>query len=79
MQTIEIFLGLLDGKLTKNTERFDLDMVTKHEMDISNQVMTNADYLKTHYPSDFIVNRLNEFGICSDIPLSLDDLAMCEI
>lgn len=72
----------LDGKLTKKTERFDLDMVTKHEMDISNQVMTNADYLKTHYPSDFIVNRLNEFGICSDIPLSLDDLAvleMCEI
>lgn len=72
----------IDGKLTKKTVRFDLDMVTKHEMDISNQAMANIDYLKTHYPSDFIVNRLNEFGICSDIPLSLDDLSvleMCEI
>lgn len=70
------------GKLTKNSERFDLNMVKNHEMEIANQVMANADYLKTHYPSASIVKRLNEFGICSDIPLSLDDLSvleMCEI
>lgn len=77
-----ITYSYIDGKLTKKTVRFDLDMVTKHEMDISNQAMENIDYLKTHYPSDFIVNRLNDFGICSDIPLSLTDLSvleMCEI
>lgn len=77
-----ITYSYIDGKLTKKTVRFDLNMVTKHEMDISNQAMANIDYLKTHYPSDFIVNRLNDFGICSDIPLSLNDLSvleMCEI
>ena len=77
-----ITYSYLDGKLTKKTERFDLDMVRKHEMDIINKVMANVDYLKTHYPSDSIIQRLNEFSICSDIPLSLDDLSvleMCEI
>ena len=68
-----------NGKITSRKERFTLAMVTDHEKSLTQQVNDHMQSLSVCYPSDWVINRLRELDMPSEVPLNPDDLTVLEM